>query len=111
MNLMSRELAVIQILWDAEEPITVVGIVVREENETIDSVQWGTKNLLKKNLIAIEDYTQMENKIAHRLKPLVKQESIEIPTIATLVNNLVSKNISASHIMAALLPTDHTQKP
>lgn len=110
MKLTNRELAVMRILWEANEPLTVVEIVEKETYGTVDSVQRVIKNLLKKNLIAIEGYEQIGKKISRKLKPLVNSESIEIPVLEDFINSLVSKNINTSHIVASLLPTENTQK-
>ncbi|MDE7016337.1 MAG: BlaI/MecI/CopY family transcriptional regulator, partial [Lachnospiraceae bacterium] len=54
MRLTKRELAVMRVLWEANEPLTVSEIVERDADGTIDSVQRVVKNLLKKNAVAIE---------------------------------------------------------
>ena len=45
-----------------------------------------------------------------RVKPLVSAESIEINAIQEMFSGLVSKNISGSHLIAALLPTDNDDR-
>ena len=57
MKLTTREIEIMQILWESEEPLTVAEIVERDENGTIDSVQRITKSLIKKNFIAVDGYT------------------------------------------------------
>ena len=39
MKLTTREIEIMQILWESEKPLTVAEIVERDENGTIDSVQ------------------------------------------------------------------------
>lgn len=48
MKLTTREIEIMQILWESEEPLTVAEIVERDENGTIDSVQRITKKSYKK---------------------------------------------------------------
>ncbi len=110
MRLTKRELAVMRVLWEANEPLTVSEIVERDADGTIDSVQRVVKNLLKKNAVAIEGYEQIGKKISRKLKPVIDSESIELPAFEEFINNLASKNISTCHIVAALLPTDDSPK-
>ena len=96
MKLTTREIEIMQILWESEEPLTVAEIVERDENGTIDSVQRITKSLIKKNFIAVDGYTQVGKKISRKLKKFI--------------DFLVPKSISASNLVAALVPIEHSKE-
>lgn len=110
MKLTSREIEVMQILWEAEESLTVSEIVERDEKGTIDSVQRITKNLLHKNFIAVDGYTQVGRKISRKLKPIVEPQKAELPVLKKFIDFLVPKNISASNLVAALVPMEHSKE-
>ena len=110
MKLSTREIEIMQILWESEEPLTVAEIVERDENGTIDSVQRITKSLIKKNFIAVDGYTQVGKKISRKLKPIADPQKAELPVLKKFIDFLVPKSISASNLVAALVPIEHSKE-
>ena len=106
-KLTNRELAVMRILWEADHSLMVSEIVQKDKNGTIYSVQRIIQNLMKKNMVAIDGIAYNKGRT---FKPLVSAESIEINAIQEMFSGLVSKNISGSHLIAALLPTDNDDR-
>lgn len=110
MKLTNRELTVMRILWEADHPLLVSEIVQRDKNSTVYSVQRIIQNLLKKDMVAIDGIAYNKKALGRTFRPLVSAESVELTAIQELFNGLVSKNIAASHLIAALLPTDNSEK-
>ncbi len=110
MKLTNRELAVMKILWEADEPLMVSEIVQRDPNSTIYSVQRIIQNLMKKNIVAVDSIAYNKKSLARKFKPLISAESVELTLLQDMFNNMVSKDIMASHLIAALLPTENTER-
>lgn len=110
MKLTNRELEVMRILWAAEKPLMVSEIVQKDKNGTIYSVQRIIQNLIKKDMVAVEGIAYNKKALGRTFKPLVNSEIIELNAIQELFDSLVSKNITASHLIAALLPSGNDEK-
>lgn len=110
MKLTKRELAVMKILWEANEPLMISEIVQRDKNSTIYSVQRIMQNLLKKNMVTVDEIVYNKKALTRKFKPLVDSESIELNILQDMFRNMVNKNIVASHLIAALLPTENDEK-
>ncbi|MCM1251395.1 MAG: BlaI/MecI/CopY family transcriptional regulator [Clostridium sp.] len=110
MKLTNRELAVMRILCEADRSLMVSEIVQKDKNGTIYSVQRIVQNLIKKNMVAIDGIAYNKKALGRTFKPLVSIESIEINAIQEIFSGLANKNIAASHLIAALLPTDNDDK-
>lgn len=109
-SLTKRELTVMRILWDAKEPLIASEIAKRDNNASIFSIQRLLKNLIEKNMVEVSGIAYNKKAVARTFKPLVSAEDIEIDVIQDIINNLVSRNIAASHLIASLLPEDNDQK-
>lgn len=110
MKLTNRELEVMRILWAAEKPLMVSEIVQKDKNGTIYSVQRIIQNLIKKDMVAVEGIAYNKKALGRTFKPLVSSEVIELNNIQEMLGNMVSKDITASHLIAALLPSDNDEK-
>lgn len=110
MKLTNRELEVMRILWEAEKPLMVSEIVQKDKNGTIYSVQRIIQNLIKKDMVAVEGIAYNKKALGRTFKPLVSSEVIELSNIQEMLGNMVSKDITASHLIAALLPSDNDEK-
>lgn len=107
MKLTKREKDVMRILWEAEEALLVSEIVNREGG-TIYSVQRIMQSLLRKGMVVVDGYAYNNKTLGRKFKPLVSSESIESEVIQELTGTLLNKNITASHLLASLLPTDNS---
>ncbi len=110
MKLTNRELEVMRILWAAEKPLMVSEIVQKDKNGTIYSVQRIIQNLIKKDMVAVEGIAYNKKALGRTFKPLVSSEVVELSNIQEMLGNMVSKDITASHLIAALLPSDNDEK-
>lgn len=110
MKLTNRELEVMRILWAAEKPLMVSEIVQKDKNGTIYSVQRIIQNLIKKDMVAVEGIAYNKKALGRTFKPLVSSEVIELNNIQEMLGNMVSKDITASHLIAALLPSNNDEK-
>ena len=110
MKLTNRELEVMRILWAAEKPLMVSEIVQNDKNGTIYSVQRIIQNLIKKDMVAVEGIAYNKKALGRTFKPLVSSEVIELNNIQEMFKNMVSKNITASNLIAALLPSANDEQ-
>ncbi len=110
MKLTSRELAVMKILWEADEPLMISEIVQREKNSTIYSVQRIMQNLLRKNAVTIDGIGYNKKALARKFSPIITSESVEFGMIREMFGNMSSKNIPAANLIAALLPQENDEK-
>ena len=110
MKLTSRELAVMKILWEADEPLMISEIVQREKNSTIYSVQRIMQNLLRKNAVTIDGIGYNKKALARKFSPIITSESVELGMIREMFGNMSSKNIPAANLIAALLPQENDEK-
>ncbi len=110
MKLTGRELEVMRILWEADRPLMVSEIVQRDKNGTIYSVQRIIQNLIKKDVVAVEGMAYNKKALGRTFKPLISAESVELDNIREMFRKAVSKNITASRLIAALLPTDNDEQ-
>lgn len=110
MKLTSRELAVMKILWEADEPLMISEIVQREKNSTIYSVQRIMQNLLRKNAVTVDGIGYNKKALARKFSPIITSESVELGMIREMFGNMSSKNIPAANLIAALLPQENDEK-
>lgn len=110
MKLTSRELAVMKILWEADEPLMISEIVQREKNSTIYSVQRIMQNLLRKNAVTIDGIGYNKKALARKFSPTITSEIVELGMIREMFGNMSSKNIPAANLIAALLPQENDAK-
>lgn len=110
MKLTQRELEIMRILCEADKPLMVSEIVQRDKNGTIYSVQRIIQNLIKKDMVAVEGMAYNKKALGRTFKPLVSAETIEQNNLQEMFSKIVSKNITASHLIAALLPADNSEQ-
>ncbi len=110
MKLTSRELAVMKILWEADEPLMISEIVQREKDSTIYSVQRIMQNLLRKNAVTVDGIGYNKKALARKFSPIITSESVELGMIREMFGNMSSKNIPAANLIAALLPQENDEK-
>lgn len=110
MKLTNRELAVMRILWEADHPLMVSEIVQKDKDGTIYSVQRIMQNLIKKNMVAVDGMAYNKKALGRTFKPLVSAESIEVNALREMLSGLVSKKLTSSHLIAALLPNDNNEQ-
>ena len=110
MKLTQRELEIMRILCEADKPLMVSEIVQRDKNGTIYSVQRIIQNLIKKDMVAVEGMAYNKKALGRTFKPLVSAETIELNNIQEMFSKIVSKNVAASHLIAALLPADNSEQ-
>lgn len=110
MKLTNRELAVMRILWESEKPLMVSEIVQKDKNGTIYSVQRIIQNLIKKNMVAVDGVSYNKKALGRTFKPIVSSDVIELSTIREIFNNMISKDITASNLIATLLPTGNSKQ-
>ncbi len=109
-NLTKRELEIMRILWASNDSMKASEIAQMNGGCSIDSVQPIIKSLIKKEMIEVDEVVFSRNALARKFKAKVKSESIEMGMIKNVFKGLVSRNITAAHLVAAFLPEENDQE-
>ncbi len=109
-KLTKRQLDIMRILWASEIPMKASEIAQVNGGCSIDSVQPIIKSLIKKGLVEVDEVVYSRNVLARKFKATVSADSIEMGLIKNVLGDLVSKNITASRLVAAFLPEDNDDK-
>ena len=109
-KLTRRELDIMRILWESDVSMKASEIAQASGGGSIDSVQPIIKSLIKKGMVEVDEVVYSRNVLARKFKAAVNADSIEMGIIKNVLGNLVSKNITASYLVAAFLPEDNDDK-
>lgn len=104
-NLTKRDLDVMNILWDSDEPKTAALIVKTKPELTMNTVQAVLRKLLKNNLIKVADIVYSGTVLTRSYAPLISQEDFLIRKMTSEYQSLSNK-ISKVSILTALLDTE-----
>lgn len=110
MKLTNRELEVMQILWQAGEPLMISEIVQRDPNSTVYSVQRIMQNLLRKKAAAVDSIGYNQKALARKFRPLIMEESIEIGMLQEMLRKVSSGEGQRARLIASLLPQENDEK-
>lgn len=70
-KLSNREIDVMNILWDAKEPLTASGMTQIEKELSINTVQVVLKNLIKKSCIRVADIVYSGTVLSRAYEPVM----------------------------------------
>lgn len=110
MKLTNRELEVMKILWESEEPLMISEVVQKEKKSTVYSVQRVMQNLLKKNAVAIDGIGYNKKALARRFCPIISPESVELNALQEMLDDLRNKNNQTASLIASLLPAENDER-
>ncbi len=105
INLTKRDMDVMNILWDSEEPKTAALIVKANPELTMNTVQAVLRKLLKNNLIEVADIVYSGTVLTRSYKSMVTQEEFLLFKMTSEYQSL-SKKVSKVSILSALLDTE-----
>ncbi len=104
INLTKRDMDVMNILWDSDEPKTAL-IVKAKPELTMNTVQAVLRKLLKNNLIEVADIVYSGTVLTRSYKSMVTQEEFLLFKMTSEYQSL-SKKVSKVSILSALLDTE-----
>ena len=73
-ELKKRQLEVMDVLWEADEPMIASEIVKAREDLNVNTVQAALRSLVKKNYIAVAEIVYSGTVLSRRYKTLITKE-------------------------------------
>jgi len=110
MKLTKRELAVMRVLWESKEALMISDIAKKDADGTIYSVHRVIRSLLKKGMVVVDGHEYSQKTLARKFRPVVDAESADATAIHEILNSLVGESISASRLLASLLPNSYSEE-
>lgn len=101
-NLTNREMDILNILWNAEEPLVASEIARREETLTVNTVQATLRKLLKQELIEVADIVYSGTVLSRSYRPTEKSKDFAVQEFSAQIQHF-KKNITPSRLVATLL--------
>jgi len=105
ISLTKRDLDVLNILWESDEPKTAAQIVKAGPELTMNTVQAVLRKLLKNKLVEIAEIVYSGTVLTRSYKPLISQEDFLLHKMTSEYRSL-RKKISKVSILTALLDTE-----
>lgn len=109
-SLTNRDMDVLEILWNNEDPLTVTQIVANgDEGLTVNTVNAVVRKLLKLNLVEVADIVYNNTSLCRSFQPTPKARETILAFFTSEFDRFHSQ-ISTSSLVAALLTTDKDKK-
>ena len=105
ISLTKRDLDVLNILWESDDPKTAAQIVKAGPELTMNTVQAGLRKLLKNKLEEISEIVYSGTVLTRSYKPIISQEDFLLHKMTSEYQSL-RKKISKVSILSALLDTE-----
>lgn len=105
ISLTRRDLDVLNILWESDDPKTAAQIVKAGPELTMNTVQAVLRKLLKNKLVEIAEIVYSGTVLTRSYKPIISQEDFLLHKMTSEYQSL-RKKISKVSILAALLDTE-----
>lgn len=105
ISLTKRDLDVLNILWESDDPKTAAQIVKAGPELTMNTVQAVLRKLLKNKLVEIAEIVYSGTVLTRSYKPIISQEDFMLHKMTSEYKSL-RKKISKVSILSALLDTE-----
>lgn len=105
ISLTKRDLDVLNILWESDDPKTAAQIVKAGPELTMNTVQAVLRKLLKNKLVEIAEIVYSGTVLTRSYKPIISQEDFLLHKMTSEYRSL-RKKISKVSILSALLETE-----
>ncbi len=105
ISLTKRDLDVLNILWESDDPKTAAQIVKAGPELTMNTVQAVLRKLLKNKLVEIAEIVYSGTVLTRSYKPIISQEDFLLHKMTSEYQSL-RKKISKVSILTALLDTE-----
>lgn len=107
-KLTSREVDVLNVLWDARKPVIASDIVNRDKALSINTVQTALRELLKKGYVEVADIVYSGTVLCRSYKPTDLAIELTKQNFASQYKK-IRKSISPSMLFAALLDDEENE--
>ena len=77
-NLTNREMDILNILWNSEEPLVASEIAKRDDTLTVNTVQATLRKLLKQELVEVADIVYSGTVLSRRYRPTVDSKDFAV---------------------------------
>ena len=104
LNLTKRDMDVLNILWESDEPKTATMISKSGDGLTMNTTQAVLRKLLKDKLIKVADIVYSGTVLTRSYEPVISQEKFWLQKLVADYREISSK-VSKADIVAALLDT------
>lgn len=104
-NLTKRDLDVMNVLWNSDEPKTAAMVVKARPDLTMNTVQAVLRKLLNNSLIEVADIVYSGTVLSRCYKPAISQSDFTLCKMTSEYQSLKQK-LSKVSILAALLDTE-----
>ncbi|MCI8770721.1 MAG: BlaI/MecI/CopY family transcriptional regulator [Lachnospiraceae bacterium] len=108
-NLTKRDLDVMHVLWDSEEPKTAAMIVKARPDLTMNTVQAVLRKLLNNNFIEVADIVYSGTVLSRSYRDAISQTEYTLQKMTCEYHSLKNKPSKAS-ILKALLDAENDKK-
>ncbi len=105
LNLTKRDMDVLNILWESDEPKTATMISKSGDGLTMNTTQAVLRKLLKNNLIEIADIVYSGTVLTRSYKSVICQEKFLLQKLVHQYKSM-SKKVSKAAILAILLDSE-----
>lgn len=105
LNLTKRDMDVLNILWESEEPKTATMISKAGDGLTMNTTQAVLRKLLKNNLIEIADIVYSGTVLTRSYKSVIRQEEFLLQKLVHQYKSM-GKKVSKATILAFLLDSE-----
>lgn len=104
-ELTKRDMDILNILWNSQNPMTAAEITNAKDELTINTVQAVLRKLLKQELIEVADIVYSGTVLCRSYRAAVSAQEVTLSRFANEIRQF-SNGISASSFVAALLDTE-----
>lgn len=105
LNLTKRDMDVLNVLWESDEPKTATMISKSGDGLTMNTTQAVLRKLLKNNLIEIADIVYSGTVLTRSYKSVICQEEFLLQKLVYQYKSM-SKKVSKAAILAMLLDSE-----
>lgn len=108
-NCKNRDLDILNILWQSEQPMTASQIAASKTNFTINMVQPVLRKLLKQGLIEVHDIVQSGTVFCRCYRPVISSREFALAQFAEEFEDLKTE-VSVSALVTTALDTQKSKK-
>ena len=108
-NSTNRDMTILNILWDANVPMTAVEIADAREDFSVNIVQPPLRKLLRENLIEVSDIVYSGKVLTRRFRPTMTREEFAASQVTEELRQAQTE-FSAPSFVLAMLKTEKDDK-
>ena len=105
-TLTKREMEIMTILWESEEPIVASEIARRGDNLTVNTVQSLLKKLMKLGYIKVADIVYSGTVLSRCYTPVISADDYEMNNMMNAYSKISDKPKGMSRFVSAFLDDD-----